>query len=272
MDLAICSLASGSSGNCYLVRSPQTALLVDAGISFRQIKLRLAALGLAPEDISAILITHEHSDHIRSLEAAARATGAAVCMSRGTAEAIIGSAPRAELGGAGLMTFSAGESFTAGDIEIKSFRLSHDAADPVGYSFSCGGRSLCIVTDTGVVTDEIFEAAKAADILVLESNHDVNILRVGRYPWFLKMRILGDQGHLSNDAAAQTLLRILEGEPPGTERERIVLLAHLSKENNFPEMALATVQGELERGGYIAGNRILIETLSRTEQSPLYWV
>ncbi len=275
MDLAICSLASGSSGNCYLVRSPRTALLVDAGISFRQIRQRLAALGLAPGDISALLITHEHSDHIRSLEAAAKATGAAVCMSRGTADAIgldEKSVSALQDGGGGLLAFSAGSGFTVGDIEVSSFRLSHDAEDPVGYSFSSGGRSLCIVTDTGTVTEEIFEAARRADILVLESNHDVNMLRIGRYPWFLKQRILSDRGHLSNDSSAQILLRMLEGEEPGTERERIVLLAHLSKENNFPEMALATVQGELERGGYIAGNRILIETLSRTEQSPLYWV
>ena len=267
MDLAICSLASGSSGNCYLVRTPDTAVLVDAGISARQIKLRLEAMGLCLEDISAVLITHEHADHVMALESLAKRTGAAVCMSRGTYGAL-----DLPLDGERLMLFSAGDSFSVAGLEIRSFPLSHDAAEPVSYSFTAGGRKLVIVTDTGVVTDEIAAEAADADILVLESNHDVNILRVGRYPWFLKMRILGDRGHLSNDAAAQLLLRITQDEAPGTERERIILLAHLSQENNFPEMALATVTNELSGRGYIAGKRLLIETLSRTEQSPLYWV
>ncbi|MBQ4507063.1 MAG: MBL fold metallo-hydrolase [Firmicutes bacterium] len=267
MDLAICSLASGSSGNCYLVRTPSAAVLVDAGISARQVKLRLEAMGLSLDDISAVLITHEHADHVKSLEALAKKTRAAICMSRGTYGAL-----DFELDEDRLMLFSSGESFEIAGMDVKSFALSHDAAEPVSYSFGSGGRRLVIITDTGVVTEEIFEEAKDADILVLESNHDVNILRVGRYPWFLKMRILGERGHLSNDSAAELLLRIAQEEAPGTEKERIVLLAHLSQENNFPEMALATVSNELSRCGYIAGKRLLIETLSRTEQSPLYWV
>lgn len=267
MDLAICSLASGSSGNCYLVRTPSAAVLVDAGISARQVKLRLEAMGLSLDDISAVLITHEHADHVKSLEALAKKTRAAICMSRGTYGAL-----DFELDEDRLMLFSAGESFEIAGMDVRSFALSHDAAEPVSYSFGSGGRRLVIITDTGVVTEEIFEEAKDADILVLESNHDVNILRIGRYPWFLKQRIIGEKGHLSNDAAAEALADLLaEEKDAGLERDRIVLLAHLSKENNFPQMALTTVRNLLEERG-LAGRRTRIETLSRTETSPLYIV
>ena len=263
MNLALCSLASGSSGNCYLIKSNKAALLADAGISGRQISLRLAALGLSTADIKAVFVTHEHSDHTKGLSVLAKSEGVKFFLSKGT------SAEVADLlGKKNVTAFSVGESFEIEDISVRTFHLSHDAADPVGYSFESGGKKISIVTDTGVVTDEIYNAVKDSDILVLESNHDESMLRIGPYPWFLKQRILSDKGHLSNDAAAEVLMRIAR-EEKGTIRQRQILLAHLSKENNFPEMALATVNNVLEAEGLVPGKEFLLSTLSRAEAGPL---
>ena len=268
MNLAICSLASSSMGNCYLVRTQSTAVLVDAGISARRVKNGLAALGLRLSDLSAILITHEHSDHIKGLQTLTKQCEARVIASRGTLAALEGCVKSDACYG-----FKAGDTILIGDMEIKSFSVSHDAADPVGYSFLSEGRQISIVTDTGVITDEICGCMRDADILVLESNHDVSVLRMGRYPWFLKQRILGDHGHLSNEAAAEALAGVLKEEAAqGVLRSRMVLLAHLSEENNFPEMALATMENVLRENGFTAGKETRIAVLDRISQSPLYAV
>ena len=276
MKLGICSLASGSSGNCYLVKSAKTAVLVDAGISARQIKQKLATLGMGLDDISAVLITHEHSDHIKSLPVLCKGAGFKLIASEGTLNAIKDvcayqkqSFNPVDWGGE-TQCFCPGDSFQIGDIEIRSYPLSHDAAQPAGYMFSREGASIAIVTDTGVMTDEILGRICGCDLFVLESNHDESMLRVGPYPWFLKQRILSDRGHLSNEAAAKALVNILQAE--NAERGRTVLLAHLSKENNFPQMALATVNNILEQEGFEPGRSAEIYTLSREEISPMYTV
>ncbi len=264
MELAICSLASGSSGNSYLVRSEKTALLVDAGISSRQICLGLSELGLGAEDLSGVLITHEHSDHIKGVPTLLKRTDAALYATELTAGQIAADPSR-------VCTVTPGEVFDIGDIEVSCFSLSHDAADPVGYSFRNGGSTITVVTDTGCVTDEIMYFMQRADILVLESNHDVNMLRIGRYPWFLKQRILSDHGHLSNEAAAHALAELLKAESAGGGlKQRQVLLAHLSRENNFPEMALATMENILQENGFTAGKETRIDILKRDEMSALY--
>ncbi|MBR0139577.1 MAG: MBL fold metallo-hydrolase [Firmicutes bacterium] len=266
MNMAICSLSSGSSGNTYLVLSERTAVLVDAGVSARQIGLRLSGLGLSTEALDAVLITHEHQDHISGLPVLMKKLDVPFYASRGTAEAIRGTMPKEP------ETVAPGEVLQIGDLQVNAFSTSHDAAEPLGFSFRSGGKQISIVTDTGCVTEEIFRNMRGSDILVLESNHDVNILRIGRYPWFLKQRIASDRGHLSNEAAAEALARLIEEERlAGTEKDRTVLLAHLSRENNFPEMALATVQNVLEERGVLS-RKIRIETLARTETSPLYTV
>jgi phosphoribosyl 1,2-cyclic phosphodiesterase len=267
MNLAICSLASGSSGNCYLVYSKEAAVVVDAGISGKQMLERIGILGFSPQQIRAIMVTHEHSDHIRGLSQLAKRTGAFIYSSGGTINCL------EQALAARTSPMQPGDSLRIEDLEIRAFRVSHDAAEPLAFSFRSGGRQASIVTDTGVLTDEIRQNMRDADILVLESNHDVNILRMGRYPWFLKQRILGPEGHLSNDAAALGLLELMEGDrQTGLQRKRQVLLAHLSKENNFPEMALATVRNVLEEKGYLAGRDYLLDTLPRDVMSPVYWV
>lgn len=266
MKLALCSFASGSSGNCFLVKTEQTAVLVDAGISGRQVERDLAALGLASADLSAVLITHEHSDHIKGLKIVNKNSKAAVYASRGT---FAGMGFADEL--SQRVEFSPGESFKIGDLQVRTFATSHDAAEPSGFSFSAEGRKISIVTDTGTVTRDCLECVRDSDILVLESNHDESVLRMGRYPWFLKQRILSDKGHLSNEAAAAALLKVLEEERGrGETRHRLVLLAHLSKENNFPEMALQTMSNILGSGGFAEGPDLQIRVLSRTEPSPLF--
>lgn len=268
MNLEICSLANGSSGNCYLVRSECTAVLVDAGISCRQISLKLKELGLGAEELSGVLITHEHSDHIKGLKMLAEKQGVPVFINEATLRET-GLDPekiRAEL-------FCTGESFSVGDLTVKSFPVSHDAAEPVGFSFEREGARISIITDTGTVTQPIMEAMRSADVLVLESNHDESVLRMGRYPWFLKQRILSDKGHLSNEAAANALSEVLlEEQELGRVSQRTVLLAHLSEENNFPEMALMTMQNILEANGFSVNRDIWIETLPRHGRSPIFSV
>ena len=267
MNLAICSLASGSSGNCYVVRGGDTFVLVDAGISGRQIRERLSAIGLSPEQLSAVLVTHSHSDHVRGLAAILKHTQAAVYANAATVKECGTDLPEER-----VRLFATGEGFDIGELQIQSFAVSHDTADPAGFSLCRGEKQLSIVTDTGMVTPQVLEQLRGADLLVLESNHDENILRMGGYPWFLKQRILGEQGHLSNEAAALALAEALQEErEAGQKRKRTVLLAHLSRENNFPEMALATMINILEERDLFSAN-LKIRVLPRTEMSPVYTI
>lgn len=268
MSLAICSLASGSSGNCYLIRSRSTALLVDAGISARRIRNGLAGLDLDANSLEGVLVTHEHSDHISGLKTLTRTGGIKIYANEETFRGM-----RFQLPEDRCCRFSTGDTFRVGDLDIRTFAVSHDTADPVGYSVSFEGCRITIVTDTGAVTQPLMAEIREADILVLESNHDESILRMGHYPWFLKQRILGEQGHLSNEAAARALAAVLQDEQRmGQKKLRRVLLAHLSRENNFPEMAMATMENILEESGCPAGNETQLITLSRTEVSPVYSV
>ncbi|MBR5742097.1 MAG: MBL fold metallo-hydrolase, partial [Firmicutes bacterium] len=160
------------------------------------------------------------------------------------------------------------EPFRVGDIVVEPFHLSHDAAAATGYSFTADGRKLTIITDTGVITDEIRDHARGSDLLVLEANHDVEMLRIGGYPWFLKQRILGPYGHLSNDTAAELVCDLLrEGMAPGT-----VALAHLSQQNNFPEMAWQTLANALEEQGFVLGRDIAVKILVRDTISEVFTV
>ena len=268
MNLAICSIASGSSGNCYVVMNDHTVLLVDAGISAKRIRHGLSALNLEPGQINGILITHEHSDHVKGLRVIEKVTDAAIYANEPTFCGMNVSIPKEK-----RRCFSTGDQFTIGDIDVRTFPVSHDSGDPVGYSFKSGKHRIAIVTDTGVVTEPLLKEMQDADILVLESNHDENILRMGKYPWFLKQRILSNRGHLSNVAAAEALACVLDDDMEcGAKKVRMVLLAHLSRENNFPEMAMATMENILGERGYRTGTSTQLIALSRTEMSPLYTI
>ena len=262
MTLSFCSFSSGSSGNCYLVQSNETALLIDAGISGKKVWEGLETTATPRDKLSALLVTHEHSDHTKSISTLAKKEkGLQVYANANTWNNL-----RAPVEDGQRRCFQTGDCFTIGDICVKTFQVSHDAADPVGYSFYAGGRQISIVTDTGYVREETMEEILDADILALEANHDVDMLRIGKYPWFLKRRVLSDQGHLSNEAAGNALVRLIEKK----EKERCVLLAHLSRENNFPEMAYQTVKNILEESNYYIGKHVYLDTLLRDKVSSLY--
>jgi phosphoribosyl 1,2-cyclic phosphodiesterase len=268
LNLAICSLASGSSGNCYVVKSQTTTLLVDAGISARRIKQNLSTLGLKPRDLDGVLITHEHSDHISGLQTFIRSADVDVYANASTFHGMRLAIPEGR-----CRRFATGDVLQIGDLSVRTFAVSHDAADPVGYSVNFEDRCIAIVTDTGIVDRALLREIRSADILVLESNHDEHILRMGAYPWFLKQRILGERGHLSNEAAALALAEVLKWEEEnGACKDRRILLAHLSQKNNFPEMAVATMENILEEQGCPPGSKTRLTALPRAEISPFYSV
>lgn len=228
------TLASGSGGNCSLVCAGETVLLFDAGISCRRIEAALRALGLTLGDISAVFITHEHTDHVCGLKTFSKKCAAPIYAADGTARAL----PYPT-----VAAFPAGAVLAFADCTVRSFPTSHDAADPVGYRVDAPDGALGLLTDTGFVTDAARDALVGVDTLLLEANHDVALLKNGSYPYYLKRRILGDEGHLSNDAAASFARFAVKH---GT---RDLLLAHLSKENNTPELAEYAVARALQSAG-----------------------
>lgn len=268
LHVAIGSLASGSSGNCYVVASPTTTILVDAGISARRIRWGLSAFGLQVEALSGVLLTHEHSDHVAGLATLLRQQDFPVYANEGTF-AGLGESVSAKR----WRPFVTGEVYQVGDLSIRSFPTSHDCADPVGYSIERAGRRITLATDTGCISDRLIEEIKEADIIVLESNHDEHALRTGGYPAFLKRRIAGELGHLSNETAARALAGALaEEKRKGRSKPRHILLAHLSRQNNCPDVAVATMENILEEHGCPAGGDIQLTVLPGADISPLYTV
>lgn len=231
-------LGSGSSGNSTLVATARTRLLIDAGLSRREILARLAAAGEDPEHIDAILVTHEHTDHVAGLPVLARTLGAPVFLTRLAAPAICwnGLEPAIE-------TFQAGSRLVIGDIEIDTFTIPHDAIDPVGYSFRAQGLKIGLVTDLGYIPDSIKFHLQGTDLLVLESNHDLEMLKVGPYPWPVKQRVMSRVGHLSNETVCEFIQQDLD---PAT---RTLVLGHLSEHNNHPSIVrLGAAQALAKRG------------------------
>ncbi len=230
------TLASGSEGNCLLVSCGATHILVDAGISLRRIKTSLAQLGLGMDDISAILLTHEHSDHTCALHTLVKHHATPLYTSRGTASQLCYRIADIERQ---LRVVESGTVFAVGSCRVTVFATSHDSRQSVDYRIDCADGSIGILTDTGYVTPEAADTLSGVELLVLESNHDVEWLRSGPYPYYLKERILSLQGHLSNDDAARFAVAMAQ---QGT---RQFVLAHLSRENNTPARALETVQRAL---------------------------
>ena len=233
-------LGSGSSGNCTYVETDAARVLVDAGFSTRQIRQRLATIGRAPENLSAILVTHEHSDHITGIAGLADKLRIPVYCNRATMEEI-----QRILGvQADFRLFVTGGSFEVGDIAVETFAIPHDAQDPVGYLLRTPAANLGFATDLGHVTRLVAERIRHAHALVLESNHDVKMLQdCPRRPWSLKQRILGRHGHLSNEAAADCVADIM------TDNLRHLYLGHLSRECNKPELAQRVMQKRLTEIG-----------------------
>jgi len=237
MQVAV--LASGSSGNALLVSADDTHVLVDAGISARRIARELGAVGVEPKDVRAVLVTHEHGDHVSGLGPFVRRHGAPVYATPGTHSRIA----RLLNGGEKSVAVEAGTTFSIGGLTISAFSVSHDCVDPVGYSFTDGEARLAVATDLGVVGRNVRDHLSRADCVVLESNHDERMLLDGPYPWHLKRRILSNVGHLSNEAAAVEIDLLCDGGVSA------LILAHISRENNCPELAVETASRVLEERG-----------------------
>ncbi|MBI4876845.1 MAG: MBL fold metallo-hydrolase [Acidobacteria bacterium] len=232
----ICVLASSSAGNSTFIATASTRILIDAGLSRRETESRLAAIGESPARLDAILITHEHSDHVSGLPVLLKRYDVPVYLTHLTA-------PTIEWNGcpARVETFQAGTGFSIGDIEVASFTIPHDACDPVGYTFRAQGRKIGVVTDLGYIPESVRVHLQGADFLILESNHDLEMLKVGPYPWAVKQRVMGRRGHLSNDVVGEFIAGDLGGET------RTLLLSHLSEHNNHPELARLVASQALTR-------------------------
>lgn len=241
MSIRFTILASGSTGNSTVVEYGGVRVLLDAGLSAKKLEELLGARGVSPGELHCILVTHEHSDHVRGLGAMARKFNLPVYANMNTWNALdrtVGDLPD-DL----RVAFRTGDRLSFGELEVESFPISHDAAEPVAYNFMANGVKLSIATDIGYMSPVVKEKTRDADVLVLESNHDVEMLRVGRYPWNVKRRILSDVGHLSNDAAGEALCELV------SERTKRVYLAHLSRDHNQMDLAKLTVNSILKESG-----------------------
>ena len=240
--MRLCSIASGSSGNCIYVGSDCAHVLIDAGISGRRVEAGLNSLELTGRDLDGILITHEHSDHIKGLGVIARKYGIPIYATGGTVDAMVRSGSLGKIPEGIFREIREDEPFLIKDLVVNPFTIPHDAAQPVGYRLECGEHSVGIATDLGKYNEYIIENLQNLDALLLEANHDIRMLQVGRYPYYLKQRIMGDRGHLSNENAGQLLCRLLH------DNLNAVFLGHLSKENNYEELAYETVCSEVTMG------------------------
>jgi len=238
MAIRLAVLGSGSGGNATLVEGGGVRVLVDAGFSCRQLTRRLRLVGLEPEAIDALLITHEHGDHVGGAAAFSAAFGAPIYCTRGTA-----AAAGFGTGGAAVRTIVSGEPFDLGALRVRPFAVPHDAAETVGCVLEAGGARAGYVTDLGHGPGIVRDVLRDCDLLVIESNHDLDMLRHGPYPEHVKARVLGRHGHLDNEAAADIL-----GEVAG-RTTRAVVLAHLSATNNSPGLALGAARRRLEECG-----------------------
>lgn len=256
MPCSVTILGSGSGGNCAYVETPETRLLVDAGFSARQIRQRLAGIGRTPENLTAILITHEHGDHVQGLPLIAHRLGIPVYCNRLTLDAL---EFQQKVRFAGHV-FETGATFDIGDVRVDTFSIPHDAQDPVGFLLQTEAGNVGFLTDLGHATRLVVERVRSANVLVLETNHDVKLLQDDvRRPWSLKQRIMGRHGHLSNQAAAETIEQIV------SEHLHHLYLGHLSKDCNRPELAEQTVGERLQRVG---ADHVRIEVTSQRTPSP----
>jgi len=244
-------LASGSTGNAIFVQTDTTNILIDAGMSGKQIESLMNEIGLSAECLDGILITHEHQDHVKGAGVLSRRYKIPIFSNKNTwigMEQTIGDVKEGY-----YERFDTGDQVQIGNLAVQSFAISHDSNEPVGYCINCGNTKLAVATDMGYVNQKIKSFLIDSDAIIIEANHDVNMLRIGPYPWHLKQRILSDNGHLSNEAAGELLAEII------TSNTQCIHLAHLSQENNLPELAHMTVKSILEEEQFKVGQEFDLE-------------
>lgn len=260
MKLKFCSLYSGSSGNCQYIKTENATILVDAGLSGKRIQQEIVNIGEDPKKIDAIFITHEHVDHIQGVGVMSRRLNIPIYANEKTWEAM--SPCIGEIKAHNIKIL--GPDVQIGDLTIRPFDISHDSAHPVGYNIFYNNKKISLVTDTGCVNETIIKSLMDSDLLLVESNHDEDMVLIGPYPWPLKRRVLGQYGHMSNDTAGHLLTEVIK---KGTE---IVLLGHLSKENNFPELAYKTVESILLENSIEVNPGVCLDLTYRDKSSKVY--
>ncbi|AZP05692.1 MBL fold metallo-hydrolase [Jeotgalibaca ciconiae] len=233
-EFRVSMLASGSSGNCTYIETPKRKILVDCGLSGKKIQQLMHGINRDISEVDTILVTHEHRDHVHGLGVLARKYGVDIYANEATWKAMPDSVGKIKMEQKHI--FEMGEVLTLGDIDIQSFGVSHDAAAPQFYSFHYEKRQFAMLTDTGYVSERLRALLRNANAYLIESNHDLELLRMGRYPWSLKQRILGDEGHLSNDDGALAVAEMV-----GNNTKRIYL-GHLSQDNNMKQLAHETAE------------------------------
>ena len=253
--IKFCSLFSGSSGNCIFIGDDRTKILIDAGLSGKRIISALDSIGENPSEVSAILVTHEHSDHTKGVGILSRKFDIPVFANENTWSAMEPELGKIEL--KNRVCFTTGQNFSIGSIDVRPFMIPHDATEPVGFSFFAGNRKITSATDIGHMNMPLLRELENSELLLLESNHDIEMLKVGPYPWHLKKRVMGDNGHLSNDMAGKVIAYLAE---KGTKN---FFLGHLSRENNFPELAYQTVCNALSDKKICAGEDVMLEVAYR---------
>ncbi len=257
--LNFCSLYSGSTGNCLFAQSNETNILIDAGVSTRKIENALDKINVLPENISGILVTHEHSDHIQSIGTFSKKYNIPVYINKETWNALSEDVKN-KISYENHKSFLIDEKFEIGDMEILPFSIPHDAANPCGFNIYKDNTKISIATDLGHITSEILNKLQNSSFILLESNYEPEVLKFSKYPYVLKKRIDGPNGHLSNIMAGQTISKLI---PTGLNK---VMLGHLSKENNFPELAHQTVMEQIVSNN-LSEKSIFLDVASRTQPS-----
>lgn len=260
--MKFCSLYSGSSGNSIFIASDNAKVLIDAGLAGKKIDDALKHIGEKSSSIDGIFITHEHIDHIKGVGVLSRKYDIPIYANDNTwavMEKNIGKIKEHN-----IRIMDRRSSITINDLEIRSFNIPHDAIAPVGYTVSSAGKNASVVTDFGVFTEEIRDNIIDSDIILLESNHDVNMLRMGPYPYKLKLRVLGENGHLSNEDCGSAIVSLLKND-----KKKQIVLGHLSGTNNHPDLAYQTVVDVLSENGIRPGDDVILQLASRHNPSEI---
>ena len=259
--LNFCSLYSGSSGNSLFIQTPNTKLLVDAGVSSKKIENALLDINVDPSSLDGILVTHEHTDHVQGLGTFSKKFNLPVYVNQETLDAM--PKQKDKISNNNIKTFKISDKFSIGDLDIKPFSIPHDAANPCGFNIWKEDKKISIATDIGHINKDVLKQLEESLFIMLEANYDPEVLRCSSYPFTLKSRIAGPTGHLSNEMAGKTISHLLKS---GLKN---AMLGHLSKESNFPELAYQTVVDELMLNNFFDKNSIDISVASRENHSKL---
>lgn len=264
MELRFSPLFSGSSGNATYVGCDDANILVDAGVSGTRVSRELECMGIRPESLNAILVTHEHADHIKGIGILSRKYDLPVYATEGTWAGMYSKI--GAIADKNVVIFEPNQDFFIGSIDVTPFSIPHDAGQPVGYTFEVDGAKLAVATDIGSIRDSWLRYVLGSDAVILESNYDPDMLKAGRYPYELKKRIMSRHGHLSNDDAGNVAAELTRN---GT---RQIILGHLSKENNFPELAMRSCELTLQMAGFAPHEDVLLYIANRDGNTGMFSV